>query len=244
MNEENKQELFEKYLIGDLNEEDRDRLQQMSQADDEFSSELKDTKMMISALRVQQKEELKLKYTAMYQAVKEQKKRPYSGKWYYGIAAAVILVITSTLIINMFQTKDNSEVFASYFKPVIVPTTARNDAINDDRAKAINLYISEEYSTAAEQFQILMESQQEDPLISLLLANSFLKLNKTDEAISLLEDLLTNKEVFYREYSHWYLSLAYIKIDKPEESKKLLLKIRMDDMIFKEQANQLLKELN
>lgn len=246
MEADNRQLLFEKYLDGKLSPENLAALQKEAENDPELLEELKLTRGLIAGLRVQEKRKVRAELTELYNASKDapaagkSKTFPYIS---YGIAASVLVIVVAVVLLySRNSALDKSqELFASYYKPMIVQSADRGDG--DGLPQALAYYSNEDYQRAAKSFEAIIAQNPTAIKSKALLGNCYLLLGRTEEAISLFEVLKNEKDPFIAQYSHWYLSLAYLKAGRLAHCRENLLQISKSDMVHSDDASELLTEL-
>lgn len=203
--------LIERYLNGELSNEELLAFEQQLKVDKTLQQHLKiltDLKEGIvqagrndlaSEIRQWEKNETPITRTIPI----------WKQSWTISIAA--ILLIGVTAILLWPQSENTSNLFDQYFEPYpnVVMPTVRGVEINDTTTiqKAYRAYDQEDYAGAVQFFETL-ETKDEGTL--LYLGNSYLMLNETKKAISVLEKLV-NKQSQFEEEAKWYLGLSYLK---------------------------------
>lgn len=192
---------------------------------------------------IAKEEQIKLKRELQYLENSTQKPKTKYIKWL--VAASIVLLLAIPSFWYFGQSNlSNEDLFATNFEPYrnVVHPIVRGENYNDLKTKAFVAYESKNYNEALSSFDALL-SKNDDATISFYKANVLLQLNKNDEAISILSE---NKNLTktLRSQQQWYLALAYIKTDANEKAKTILKELINSSDFKKEQAKELLKQLN
>lgn len=169
-------------------------------------------------------------------------------------ASFLVLVTIGVLFYLSWHGKPNlEELYASNFNPytdiVSDNGTKSGTPIPEDiekkiEQKAFYYYNNQMFDSALVIFRNLVANKPESDTLSFYLANTALASNAPpDEAVRLLVDLTNRTSSAFYTQSRWYLVLAYIKINKPDEAIKELEVLDTTTDYKKQQVSKLLKEL-
>ena len=110
--------------------------------------------------------------------------------------------------------KKGQELFAAYFEPykdaMMDPTTRGDDEMSPPQ-KYQKAYWDGEYQKALELFSQLSKDYQNNDNYRFSYANALLEAGKTEQAISILESIISNKKSRYVAEAYYAVALAYIK---------------------------------
>lgn len=243
MNPDKKQQLINDYLEGNLSEEDLAFLKEAKEAGDPIIEEMRLSKKLLLGLKLKQRQDLKAELTTLLHREKKPKK-PLGrlAPIYLGLAATLLLVATFTFVFNRSnETIDTAQLFEEYYQPM--PTLSAKRSETAELSTALKHYGNEDFLNASNEFEAALRINPEDEASKILLANCYMNLEEHQQAIPLLEDLMDSEDVYYRQYSLWYLSLNYLKTNQIERSSELLSRIAESNMIHAESALELLKAL-
>jgi len=149
----------------------------------------------------------------------------------------------------------SEQLYASYFElPSEVLSTeiesrlsetgfGTNKVALEQLETAIQAYQNSDYETAIEGFQTFKNTAPEDALVnyaSFYEAISSLKLEKTQISQDLLQDVYEDPRL--QEEALWYLAMTYLKKDKKEEAKYVLLQLEKEGK-YQKRATKLLKKI-
>lgn len=161
--------------------------------------------------------------------LKDLEKNTQSPKYYYRIAASVIVLLGLSLAFIFFNKKESAnDLYAQYFEPYknVISPKYRGQNGNDAISKAMTLYESHQYKKALQAIDKLLTQKTEDSLkLKFYKANLLLQLNNSlDEAETLLTQNI-NSSNEWEDKNLWYLTLVHLKKNEPEKALKVLEKM-------------------
>lgn len=174
--------------------------------------------------------------------------KPSSGKkkYYFIILTVVLLAILGYYLFKSNTNQNTEQQYASimekYFQPDPISLTEKSIGNHDQIEKAVEAFNLHKYNTALSVMSKIDISIHEDKAILLLMKGiSLAHENKCQEAISLLDGLSTEFDMFSND-SNYYIALCNIKSSDYEAARKTLLKIPIESNIH-DKAALLLKEI-
>jgi hypothetical protein len=245
----NKIEMIEQYLDGKLSGTELLNFENRLKTDQEFANEVETTRDVNYFLQKKAKidnfKELISEVSEDYfndENIEEKKRNNF---WYLKIAAiALILIgmgISFYLILKPVTLK---ELYAQYYKPYNTDVYTRSD--NSDSSLlnlALQKYQQKEYSNALELFSKLQSVDSNKIVISFYNGISYLETDKYEKAISLLKLASSDSSNALYNQAQWYLTMAYLKSEKPKEVILILEKQIKEKSFYSEKASEILEEL-
>jgi len=174
--------------------------------------------------------------------VKKPKQRPLIIQYGFAAAVGLFILVAAVFYLQYASGINSDELFTAYYNPLPASLTTRGDESNTN--EAVSLYEGNQYAIASQAFEKLLLSEPENPKWNILLANCYLKLDRGEEAATLLKNMLNAENTFYRQYAHWYLSLTHLKLGELEQCKEVLNRVSLENMIHSKQAVELLEKLD
>ena len=238
--------LVEKYFDAELNAEELKHFNSRVENDASFKALFHREKIIIGAIRNQGLIDNLHYLKSIEEKIQGNQSHPIAtgikGWYYYAAAAVVALLIAVTFLLPGKQNTD--ELFADYFSPypnVVEPIVRGND-LATERAAAFQAYEQKDYRNAAAGFEELLDNKEE-PGILLLLGNSNLMLNKSNEA---RENFLTliNKYDDFDLQAKWFLSLSYLKSGDTDNARKILKELGETEVSYASKAKELLEKVD
>jgi tetratricopeptide (TPR) repeat protein len=242
--------LIEKYLNGELNEEEVNHFKSRLKEDATFSEEYtlqKSMNIFLEKDRNQPELESKLQsigkdFFVEEKNEKEDKIIPINrnknrNRWLMGlIATAAIAAIL--VMFNPFQSQDLYQQYAAHQPISLTEKSTGNNAAT----KAETAFNQKDYAVAFENLTIYFQENPQDPKVQLALGISALEIGKTEEAISIFEVIDWGNSAL-KNYGTWYLALSYLKKKDFEKAKIYLNQVPESEKVLFEKAQSLLKDL-
>ena len=249
---QDKYEKIEGYLNKTLSEEDMKAFEREMQADSDLAEEVRlfadidkaiiDTPALNFQRMVKEQGELFLKEEKHEEAtVRTMNIKPYQ----WAIAAAVVLLIVSTVILlNRKTTKELSveELLAQTYPIEVDRSSLENDST--DKAKAIKHYQNKEFDQAAGLFQQLADENPQDMESIFYLANAYLNQKEFDKAQKEFEKIIKDNESLLVEDSRWYLALIFLHQEQIEKAKAELEILAGSSRRWGTKAGKILEQLD
>jgi len=233
-----KEELIEQYFSGHISEEAFLQLKTLLEEDDAFKKEF------YSQLEIQ-KAIAQEKQAPLKERLKKLDQKPIRKiNWYRYAAAAAILIAIGFIF---YRSQPNFEkLYAANFEAypnVIAPTVRDNGGSEEDEiATAFSYYDNRRYADAASAFEKLYKAKSKDYAF-FYYSISLMAMGDTQKSITALENHDWTEPGNYQTISHWYLGLAYLKLQNKEKAKAHLEKVAHTSDPLAKKATELLKKL-
>lgn len=234
MNEENKQEIIELYLLGELEPDVLQEFEAQLATDTRLQQRVELAKDLQDALDDAQEEVLfseklsilndKYLEEGNTQPKKEQTPKSNQRRNIIGITLLITSIMVSYFIwqqLNTPKTIAPDEVFASYYEPYSSNKLARGgDNADEAYLNAIEAYDNKNYSAAITSLAQRVAAKPKEIPTQLLLGNSYLNVSppETAKAITLFKNIAEG-ETIYTTSANWYLALAYLQNNQSEAAK-------------------------
>lgn len=177
----------------------------------------------------------------------------------WAAAASVLLLIAIGLWLLQPNKKDSlfNETYTAYFQSetkklndvyteITTPSFATDKVRNESLKGALDAYQAKNYGAAETQFQAHLLNFPNDMDAQFYMAQTFMNLNNTQNAVALLENLLKNAPNRWEKDAKWYLALNYLTMkEKRESALDSLREIRQTPTSpYQAKAADMLKKLN
>ena len=179
------------------------------------------------------------------QAIQEAQKDYQSANkptknWFLYLAAAVVIVLFSTLIFNT-KSATNDELFAAYLQETDLMSLVDRGEYDSIFSVAQNSFDSQEYSQVVNSLSQLVDTINNSNAF-IYLAISQIKLEDYSNAEETLNKLI-NSDLLDSQKGYWYKSLLYLKSNQLEKTKTELQRIVDSYFYQSSEAQELLKEI-
>jgi tetratricopeptide (TPR) repeat protein len=238
--------LVEKYFDSELSADEINFFQARIERDESFKALVQREKIIIGAIRSQGLLDNLQYLKSVEEKIQGNQAHPsFSNvkRWYYYAAAAVIGFLIA--IISLFPMQQSSdELVADYFQPYpnVFEPTVRGSNTATNRTAAFQAYEQKNYEKAAQEFKVLLQEKKEPGLL-LLLGNSNLMLDKTQEAQENFVTLIQEFDDLDLQ-AKWYLSLCYLKNGDRENARKMLKELGDMEVSYASKAKELLEKVD
>lgn len=162
----------------------------------------------------------------------------------YAGSIAALLVLGLFVFVQLNKDLDTKSLYAEHKNWNDLPSLTLRDGATS-LAEGEKLFRKKEYDAALTIFKsyISKNSIQGNPQVLLYTGVTQLELDQNEAAITSFEQLLDSKTLDASK-AYWYLSLAYLKINKVEEAKKQLQSLSKNPQNYKyKEAKELLSRL-
>ncbi|HYG37972.1 MAG TPA: tetratricopeptide repeat protein, partial [Cytophagales bacterium] len=252
IDEEKDIEIIERYLDEKLSPQELAEFQERLASDEEFEKSFQTYRVLIEGLKNSGRNTLRQKLKKLEASISVEesfdKKRmgiSLNSIYSYSAAATILLLITFTFIFIIRYNSSPTELFAENFEPypnVIAPTTRGEESGKSPQEQAFYLYDSEQYEQAAVLFEKILKTEEKDPAVLLYTANAYLATGDQASAIKKLESLIKTESHFLTQ-GLWFISLAYLANNQPEQAKIYLKKLKDQDVSYSQKAEKILENL-
>lgn len=231
--------LIDKFIQGQLNEEEKTIFEQLLNDDPDFNQEVEFMLHLKQAIKINEEKQIKKHLKKIEQKQKNKK----IWQWISGIAASIIILLSS--IIWYERPSKMNQIFEEYYTTypnIISPEVRSLTQENSLTSKAFILYDSGKYDEASALFyeSYLMDSTEH---LLFYYAMSLLAIDNTEKAINVLENHHFNHEQRFNEIAEWYLALGYLKTNQSELAKEHLKHITSSHQYKAKEAQEILEKL-
>ena len=235
-----KEELIAKHFIQKLSQEEQKEFDKLMDADPKFAKEVAFQKDLKTAIKKEEQDTLK----KQLQDFEAEKNSAFNYKnWLVAASVVVLLGISSFWYFN--NSTDPQELYVENFEPYrnVVQPIVRGETKTDLKTKAFTAYETKNYTDALQYFNELLQ-ENPDETIAFYKANVLLELNKTEEAVAILQNSLMVTDSLDAK-SNWYLALAFLKTADIKNAKKQLKIVSSNPLndYKKEEAKKVLSQL-
>ena len=164
---------------------------------------------------------------------------------YWKMAATVLILAMSTLVILHFNNSSNpQDLFNQHFEPYpneFVSAKRGDDISSNPMVSAFQAYDNQDYQAAEAGFNNILE-KEEDIMVMFYLGSAQLAQNDAAKAIATFERFLEISNDSVAD-AKWYLALGYLKADRLNEAKSILEELKQDNLYGK-RAEKILRKLD
>lgn len=201
-------ELFESYHNGKMSEEDASLFEKLLKENLEYQIQF--DKFREESTRGSVFENQPIQSKSNISSIKT---------WGITVGIAIVIVVVGLLLIRSLSMPPGEKLFLKYYEPKPVPDSVINSE-NQMLNEAISNFRNKEYQEAQSLFEKLKD-EDESGFAQFYLGLCQLELNRPEKAIPTLS-LVSQKSDYYFDAT-WYGAMSFLKMNKLEEAKKLLM---------------------
>jgi predicted Zn-dependent protease len=183
-------------------------------------------------------------------SAKAGRRLPLVPRW-LSIAAGLLVVVTAALFIWTDTQQPPASLFEEHFAPIgsAIPLTGNlrtTEAERDLKRSALREYENGQYPASIEKFQQYLELQPEDHAVRLYYGIALMADGRSGVAAGQLETVYHRPPTEnYRYPAGWYLALAHLQLDEPEQAIRYLkdLANQTQSTFYRNEAESLLQAI-
>lgn len=245
-------DLIDRYFGNSLSPKEQLLFNDLLQNNEDFKNEFVFQKDLKKVIALNQRENLKSTLQQFEDnAIKNTKILFLSKKWLIAASLALLIGLGFWFVKNTYFIS-SEKLFTQNFEPYrnIIQPIVRGESSNTIEYRAFLAYENNDYHKAINLFNSV--NNQDATYVSFYKAMCYLSLDKTTEAINLLEPIILSSNLVemdkqLSEKADWYLALAYLKTgeNKKAVSKFLIVIDRPCNACKKKRRSEnILKHLN
>ncbi|WP_025743933.1 tetratricopeptide repeat protein [Aquimarina pacifica] len=246
---ERTQDLFEhidQYLSGSLKGKDLESFTNSLKSDKSLQIEVERHSIIRTALQNEGTINFRKNIERIDQEIENEKMVQKTHKqksfWSPSKIAAIFIVLIGLSSIFWFYNSDKKDLFAAYYVAYPMTELTRGESTVENLQKEI----AQDYKNGAYQKVIpslvrLTTNQPTNDQLKIYLGNSYLNTNQEDKA-AVLFATFTKENTFYKD-AQWFLALSYLKQKKNDKAILILENLVSFESLYKNKAQNLLKDL-
>lgn len=245
-------ERIQRYLDGEMSEEELKSFRQDLLRDPELIAELDLHRIVEDGIRNRDELEFRRKledsYTVFRLKQEEQKKLSGRKKLIIQLSSAIAAV----LIIGLFFILDSEpltkdHLFEEYYASMEFDFTSRS--VNEDKDDpnllgGVRSYIERDFQISRLRLEdYLNTASGNEQTAYFFLGLSHIELGNYSDAEFYLKRVAQGEFSYYREHSKWYLALTYLKMNNLDEAEKIFREFASERSVYNERSASILKKM-
>lgn len=247
---------IQKYLDGELNEEEKKLFSEELQIDPELIQEF-DLHLLIDATIVSKDEErfrkkldeaykvYKIKTSAEIELKEAGKKIINRRNGLIAVSFGIVIFLAGYFI--WFAKESNYSIFKKNLISYNIDLGSRRSITENDKAGKLELgiekYYKKNYSDASQIFNGIIMEMPENATAQFFNGLCYLYLDDFNSAIKSFENVNSLPFNYYQEYAIWYLALCHIRTNNNDTARVILNGIIEEDGFFSARSKKILKKL-
>ncbi len=235
---------IDEFILDEMTTEERTQFENELSQNDGLNEKYQIQKALINGINYQGNKRLKRRLQKIH---KDEIIEDSPNKSYWALLG--LMLIIATVFIGDYLVKANrtytpEELYMAHFEPYEYDINSRSLNISDKSA-LVELYKNKKYSlfvTEAGKFRLETSNSESDLLLAIGIA--YLEIDLPEQAIVHFQKITVNGDFNYKDEVAWYTSLAYLKLEKPDQAKPILQGLAEDiDADHHIEAKKLLKKM-
>ena len=245
---ENKIDLIEEYLAGELSIREQTEFEELLRNDPDLMKEFLLRKDINEAISENDVMDLRNKLNKIVNS--ETKVRNiYRNPFILSSVAAVAIILIVISCFYLFSNKmvSGTEIFNSYYSTYPTISSFRSSTGQTVQehmlSEAFNSYDDGKYSIASDYFNQILADDKSNTMAQFYEAICEIELENFDKSEKLLNELILKNNHIFWEQAHWYLALVYLKQNDIDNAKNIFKIIIKEDMAQKPESDSIIKSL-
>lgn len=221
---EEQQERFERYLLGELTDEERKTFEREVLKDPELRDQFEEFKALFETI---EEAGMRAQLDTFHQALEEAKTpvrqlEPVGRKFNYRIAASVAILLAFGGLWFFNRLDPNEQLFREYYSPDPGLPTVMGSNDNYAFYEAMVDYKQGKYDVAISKWEKLLAQKPENDTLNYFLGSAHLANGNTQRSLPYLENVSQNNRSRFYQESLYYLGLNYLKLGRNEDAERVL----------------------
>lgn len=231
--------MIERYLEGNLEEQERVAFDQRLKTDEEFQQWVTHMESMVNGIKytgrknvMKQLAELEANLPEVQLLEEEQEEsnivamKPNKFRYWAAAAAAIALVLISSLFLLTYNSgQSDQDLFTAYYEPYSGDLSRSGDEdLVDKRERAYFAYGQGQHERAIPLFEEVID-QEPTSKLRFYLGNAYLSVGEAEKAAQQFKEVLRDSDYPLQDQSRWYLALSYLKAEKLDMAQTTLEEI-------------------
>ncbi len=241
-------QLIERFLAGEMNEEELRWFSKELQFNAELSLELKLEKELDDILLDGDVIEFRKKLLSIMNEQEKVKSTKIVSlqprRWQLAAAAAiaVLLITGGSLLFTQQRSYTPEKLFSMYYDSDKTIELTRSG--NADIVEAILKFQQKDFQGASLLFAEILDNDSTNMAVWFYNGISYVETNRIEDAVTAFKNIIDHKKNLYVEHAEWYLGLCYLKNEQIDFAVDQFRKIAADQKNFhNKEASKILEKL-
>lgn len=246
-------ERIQRYLDGEMNEEELKDFRSDLQRDPELIEELDLHRTIEEGIKSRDEMKFRKKLDESYKTYrdKHESKAKFRNKKVILIrvvsSLAAILIIALFFIINR-NPVTQEEIFEEYYSIMEFDFSSRSAVSNHNDpylAEGVRSFLEGDYQLSKDRLQEYVNTDSGNIVTAcFFLGLCQLELGNYFEAVSNFKKVSKGEFSYYQEHSKWYLALTYLKMNNLSEAEKIFKEFSLHKSIYSSKSSSILRKIS
>jgi len=241
--------LIERFIAGEMNEDELRWFGKELQTNAELSGELKLDKDLDNILLDEDVVEFRRKLISVFNESKQREAttkivRMQPRRWQLAAAAAiaVLMIAGGALLLTQQRSYTAEKLFSMYYDTDRTIELTRSG--NANIVEAILKFQQKDFQGASLLFAEILDKDSSNIAVWFYNGISYIETNRIDDAVKAFRYIVEDKNNLYVEHAEWYLGLCYLKNEQIDFAVEQFRKIADDQKNYhNKEANKILEKL-
>lgn len=240
-------QLIERFLAGEMNEDELRWFSKELQFNAELSTELKLEKDLDKILLDEDVVEFRRKLLSIMNANKQSKApiiRLQPRRWQLAAAAAIafLMITGGALLFTQQRSYTPEKLFSMYYDSDKTIELTRSG--NANIVEAVLKFQQRDFQGASLLFAEILDRDSSNMAVWFYTGISYIETDRIDDAANAFKFIIDNEKNLYVEHAEWYLGLCFLKNEQIDFAVDQFRKIAVDQNNFhKQEAEKILQKL-
>ncbi|MBK6962392.1 MAG: tol-pal system YbgF family protein [Lentimicrobium sp.] len=242
-------QLIERFIAGEMNEDELRWFGKELQTNAELSGELKLDKDLDNILLDEDVVEFRRKLISVFNESKQTEAttkiiRMQPRRWQLAAAAAIaiLMIAGGALLLTQQRSYTAEKLFSMYYDTDRTIELTRSG--NANIVEAILKFQQKDFQGSSLLFAEILDKDSSNIAVWFYNGISYIETNRIDDAVKAFRYIVDDKNNLYVEHAEWYLGLCYLKNEQIDFAVEQFRKIADDQKNYhNKEANKLLEKL-
>ncbi|MFH1121422.1 MAG: hypothetical protein V1775_16510 [Bacteroidota bacterium] len=242
-------QLIERFIAGEMNEDELRWFGKELQTNAELSGELKLDKDLDNILLDEDVVEFRRKLISVFNESKQKeattkivKMQPRRWQLVAAAAIAVLMIAGGAILLTQQRSYTAEKLFSMYYDTDRTIELTRSG--NANIVEAILKFQQKDFQGASLLFAEILDKDSSNIAVWFYNGISYIETNRIDDAVKAFRYIIDDKNNLYVEHAEWYLGLCYLKNEQIDYAVEQFRKIAADQKNYhNKEANKLLEKL-
>ncbi|MBK9358686.1 MAG: hypothetical protein IPN08_15120 [Bacteroidales bacterium] len=242
-------QLIERFIAGEMNEDELRWFGKELQTNAELSGELKLDKDLDNILLDEDVVEFRRKLISVFNESKQKEAttkivRMQPRRWQLVAAAAiaVLMIAGGAILLTQQRSYTAEKLFSMYYDTDRTIELTRSG--NANIVEAILKFQQKDFQGASLLFAEILDKDSSNIAVWFYNGISYIETNRIDDAVKAFRYIIDDKNNLYVEHAEWYLGLCYLKNEQIDYAVEQFRKIAADQKNYhNKEANKILEKL-
>lgn len=245
MNSEELTIYIERYLDGELSDEEKLQFEQNLLSDKVLAKELKLHKVIRESIGNEELRDLRAQLNTLTNEYRKKESIIRRVKHTVLYAASVTIFVVFSVFYFHDSKVSNDELFSKYYERFDFETATRGstDTSTDIFTNALLNYEDGKYNEAIEQFEKIPDTSEYYSSKEFVTGLSYMELKNYNNAIRRFESVIYDKRNIFYYDAIWYCGLCYVKTNQTKKAKQIFIYLKRNSSFYQEKSEEILKNL-